>query len=168
MKNLKQNTFLAGLFATAILGADAFAASNNSGATPELKESTGYYKKQLVKAEDNFYDLFNELTENEAFRVKCKRKTIDDSFSRIKKRVCESKFKKLVEKGKLVQINDAFPELNITRMETKEQKLRQFDRLKRMQSAHIEELVAKHDTLRAKYDAYSAAKKTYWLAKNRS
>lgn len=168
MKNIKQNLLLPGLMASAMLSADALSASSNSNAAPQLTESVGYYKKQLVKAEDSFYNLFNELTENKAYRVECKKKRVQDAMTRIKKRVCQAEFTKMVERGNLVQINAAFPELNATSLETKAQKYHHFNRLKAMQSDYIEQLVAKHQTLRVKFDEFKAAKKILWKAKNRS
>jgi hypothetical protein len=48
----------------------------------------GYYKELMIQAELAFFDTYNQLTENEDFKIICSREPIGP-FSRLTKRVCE-------------------------------------------------------------------------------
>jgi hypothetical protein len=48
-----------------------------------------YFKKLMYKAEEDFYGLYNDLTDNDDFKITCHRKEIHN-FTRLKKRVCEA------------------------------------------------------------------------------
>ena len=48
-----------------------------------------YFKRQMIRAETEFYDLFNELTSEEDFRIVCKTEK-RHAFTNIKVRKCES------------------------------------------------------------------------------
>jgi len=53
-----------------------------------------YFRREMIKAEDNFYDLYNKLTLNEDFKVRCEK--VFRPGSHIKSRVCKPNFTKTV------------------------------------------------------------------------
>ncbi|XOV77379.1 MAG: hypothetical protein ACFHVJ_10485 [Aestuariibacter sp.] len=50
-----------------------------------------FYKEEMIKAQLAFFDSYNQLTDNDEFKITCKRKPIS-AFSRLTKRVCEFGF----------------------------------------------------------------------------
>jgi len=48
----------------------------------------------MEKAEDNFYDLYNQLTTNNDFKIQCRKEF--SSFSHIKNRVCKPNYTKTI------------------------------------------------------------------------
>ena len=53
-----------------------------------------YFRREMIKAEDNFYDLYNKLTLNEDFKVRCEK--VFRAGSHIKNRVCKPNFTKTI------------------------------------------------------------------------
>jgi hypothetical protein len=53
-----------------------------------------YFRKTMVKAEDNFYDLYNQLTMNNDFKIQCRKEF--RAFSHIKNRVCKPNYTKTI------------------------------------------------------------------------
>jgi len=53
-----------------------------------------YFRREMIKAEDNFYDLYNKLTLNEDFKVRCEK--VFRKGSHIKNRVCKPNFTKTI------------------------------------------------------------------------
>jgi len=49
-----------------------------------------YFRKEMIKAEDSFYDLYNQLTTNNDFKAKCRKVLTTGSF--IKNRECKPNF----------------------------------------------------------------------------
>ncbi len=69
------------------------ATTQSSPATQEMERievigevTLGGYKKQIINAKKDFYTLFNELTENSALKVKCKKEK--KSSSNVRAEVC--------------------------------------------------------------------------------
>ena len=98
MKNVKIKLVIAA--ATLCLSQFVMAASHNTLTAQHSdiehievngQRSEHFYQKQLHKAEDSFFAMFNSLTENDDYHIICKRKSIN-GFSRLKTRVCEAKF----------------------------------------------------------------------------
>lgn len=54
-------------------------------------DSIGFYRHVMNKAEDDLFDLYNDLALKNDFKVKCERKN-RHGFTRIKHRKCESNF----------------------------------------------------------------------------
>lgn len=57
----------------------------------EGDEQISVLRYNFYRAEEDFFNLFNELIDNESFRISCKQKE-RHAFTRIKQRSCESKF----------------------------------------------------------------------------
>jgi len=53
-----------------------------------------YFRREMIKAEDNFYDLYNQLTPNDDFKVRCEK--VFRAGSHIKNRVCKPNFTKTI------------------------------------------------------------------------
>jgi len=53
-----------------------------------------YFRRTMEKAEDNFYDMYNQLTTNNDFKVQCHKEF--RSFSHIKNRVCKPNYTKTI------------------------------------------------------------------------
>jgi len=53
-----------------------------------------YLRRAMVKAENNFYDLYNQLTTNNDFKVQCEK--VFKPGSHIKNRVCKPNFTKTI------------------------------------------------------------------------
>lgn len=49
-----------------------------------------FYRQKVIQAEEALFDLYNQLTEHDEFKVYCERK--QHNFSRLKTRKCQSKF----------------------------------------------------------------------------
>ena len=69
------------------------ATAQSSTSTQEMERievigevTLGGYKKQIINAKKDFYSLFNELTENSALKVKCKKEK--KSSSNVRAEVC--------------------------------------------------------------------------------
>ncbi|GAB5383621.1 MAG: hypothetical protein Alis3KO_07440 [Aliiglaciecola sp.] len=96
------NKYVKAFLATSciIVATNAFSL-NSSPTTTEDSETiesitvTGdgkaFYRQLMNLAEDDFFDLYNQITENEDLKVKCKTKN-RHGFTRIKQRKCESAF----------------------------------------------------------------------------
>ena len=52
------------------------------------------FRREMIKAEDNFYDMYNQLTTNNDFKVQCHKEF--RSFSHIKNRVCKPNYTKTI------------------------------------------------------------------------
>ncbi|MFC4701318.1 hypothetical protein ACFO4O_14200 [Glaciecola siphonariae] len=50
-----------------------------------------YYRRNLVKQENAFFDLMNQLIDEDDFKVTCKKQRMQ-AFSRLKARACEANF----------------------------------------------------------------------------
>jgi len=48
------------------------------------------FRREMIKAEDNFYDMYNQLTTNNDFKVRCKK--VKKVGSHIKNRECKPNF----------------------------------------------------------------------------
>jgi len=53
-----------------------------------------YFRKQIVKAEDNFYELYNQLTMNNEFKIQCRKEF--KPYSHLKHRVCKANYTKTI------------------------------------------------------------------------
>jgi len=58
------------------------------------EKSRIYFRRAMIKAEDNFYDLYNQLTLNNDFKIQCE--MAFKAGSHIKHRVCKPNFTKTI------------------------------------------------------------------------
>jgi len=85
--------------ATNTLGSEVLQEEHVNGPEIERIQVTGerpriYFRRAMVKAENNFYDLYNQLTTNNDFKVECEK--VFRPGSHIKNRVCKPNFTKKI------------------------------------------------------------------------
>jgi len=59
--------------------------------TVEGRGNPAYFRRQVVQAENEFYDFFNAYTSEDDFKIVCERKE-RHGFTKVKVRTCESKY----------------------------------------------------------------------------
>ena len=88
------------LFTTSAYSAIPSEAKNKASEPIESITVTGegkvFYRQLMNLAEDELFDLYNELTEDKDFKVKCSNKN-RHGFTRIKQRKCESAFQSRIK-----------------------------------------------------------------------
>lgn len=83
--------------------------------TVDGDEQTSVLRYNYIRAEDSFFNAFNQLTDNTDFHITCEKKK-RHSFTRIKLRDCESGFEKRITAELISEVmmrNRAAPSLGI-------------------------------------------------------
>lgn len=111
------------------------------------------YKKRAIKAKQDFYALYNEMTQDGMLKVKCK-KEIKPGSGKIRITVCEPAFEAKISTrnmpiaDRLLQLPDP----------VREEKIKQY---KEKQLDHLLALVNGNDELRSKFLTYVDLVKKY-------
>lgn len=182
MKNLIYKSLISTLFLSQL--AFAQSALANSNANSELNSNientkqqdydrievtgqrpTSYYRSMLHKAEDNFFAMFNSLSEKEEFQVTCERKA-NHGFTRLKKRVCEAKFVSMInaddlESSKRLKSSRGNLEIN------KLSRTKKYKKMAQKQAVYMAELINSNEKLRVEYLKLAEAKQKLENAKSR-
>lgn len=129
-------------------------------------------KRDMIRAEDEFYDLYNELVEYREMRMDCEMQSLHN-FTRVKKRTCKPKFLEAIKndemdkaidraggRNSIANIMNAVPDIVIVRQRVKE---------KNIEMANVmSELINKNKNLAEKYAKWLDAKNKYEAAKHHS
>lgn len=157
-----------------------FAQQQESETTPEKKEKietievTGerpadHYRRLMYSAEEDFYSLYNQLTDKSEFKVTCEYRSIS-AFSRLKKRSCEPAYLGL---SQYEETQDAFNTVrkqkimkgNIDKVSLPHHERRRAKKYREQQLEDLKKRLEESPELLAKYHALVQAKTKYEEAK---
>ena len=136
--------------------------------TVEGSDQLSVLRHSFYRAEEDFFNLFNELTTDESFQITCKPKE-RHAFTRIKKRTCESKFQDEEEYAMTQKAifngsrrnEDAW----MARLPLQGEVYTQQRRLQKKQIAAMEALITENPELQQKLIKLNQAKQKYQDAK---
>jgi len=117
-----------------------------------------YFRRTMEKAEDNFYDMYNQLTTDNDFKVQCNKEF--RSFSHIKHRVCKPNYTKTIR-------DDMFAETFADMMSSSYYQEVKF-RINRTQKKHLKSMkktVNSNPQLQNYYFHFIAKDKNFWTQK---
>lgn len=143
---------------TLCLPALSGAQQNNDMETVEVtgKHPASWYRTQAEQKEQDFYTLFNSLSEKEEFKVECEYRKRDNN-SRVKARICEAQFVADI-------MNKDYPGLGRkARQLAREQEYR---KKSTEQIAYMEKQINAHESLKQEYILWQSAKQQYLKVKD--
>lgn len=125
---------------------------------------TSYYRTMLHKAEDNFFDMFNALSEKEEFQVTCERKA-NHGFTRLKKRVCEAKFVSMIDADD-IESSQRLQSSRRSLVTNKLSRTKKYKEMAKKQATYMAKLINSNEKLRLEYLKLADAKQKFENSKN--
>lgn len=138
-------------------------ASKDSEHSMERIEVTGkppkqFYRERLHLAQESFFQLFNQLTQEDAFKVTCERRK-QHAFTRLTERVCEAQFVSDIKHENLVRASEMqSKKSSALHLGNKSAYRKQYKIMQQKQVQHMVELINSNPKLREQYQALQQAK----------
>lgn len=125
------------------------------------KPTKQFYRERWYEAQDAFFEIYNQLTKNKAFHIKCKKRK-QHAFTRLTERVCEANFvgdirHNTIDRSSRMQ---SMRNPNV-HLESKLGNLNKFKAMREEQAQQMVEMINKHPEIRAHFVALQTAKRQY-------
>jgi hypothetical protein len=120
-----------------------------------------FYRDRLFQAEQRFFDLFNQLTTDDAYKVTCKRRK-QHAFTRLTQRICEANFVSDIKHENYDRVKSMqSASSNTVSLGNKAKYRRQYKEMLQKQAQHMAELINSNEQLREQFAALQHARKKY-------
>ncbi|XOV79617.1 MAG: hypothetical protein ACFHVJ_01360 [Aestuariibacter sp.] len=140
--------------------------SKDSEHSMERIEVTGkppkhFFRERLYLAQENFFELFNQLTQDEAFKVTCERRK-QHAFTRLTERVCEAQFVSDIKHENLARASEMqSKKSSALHLGDKSKYRKQYKEMQQKQLQHMVELLNSNTKLRQQFQALQQAKNQF-------